>query len=281
MRPAIAFAIVLTFTAAAAARQGKPAPDDAVPVGNDVRGVTWGEVGIVFVLLDVTPAPLKGGTTTNTPCYYVQFLVLNQNPKTKVAYKTWRPKFGDKLTATLEDDLGNRYKPVMPPAPPLIGTDEANVTATARVSDALIFEPPVANAKYLVLTLPGENLGQAKDAKILLPTKRFDFAKGKAINLINVNNPFSAATLAKQKAEAEQALERERQEQAKNAGETEARRKAEAENKRAASKLDLARQLANSGDKAGALEYLKDLIKKYPDTPAAKEAKELIGQLSK
>lgn len=56
-------------------------------------------------------------------------------------------------------------------------------------------------------------------------------------------------------------------------------KKNSADAKSAASKLELAKSLIDDGNRSTGVEWLKDIVKRYPDTKAANEAQEMLNKL--
>ncbi|HLW68706.1 MAG TPA: hypothetical protein VKS79_25535 [Gemmataceae bacterium] len=115
-----------------------------------------------------------------------------------------------------------------------------------------------------LLIVAGNARGDDKGAKMTAKTKEKEPDKGK--------NKDKA--VAKEPTEKKDTPKTEK----KDAPKTEPAAGGDAE-KDAASKLELIRMLVDSGKKDKAKERLGELIEKYPDTKAAKEAKELLDKL--
>lgn len=100
--------------------------------------------------------------------------IFNESQERKLNYRTWGAdawKFGGNGSARLTDELGNVYKRIHFGATdlPIMRTDNESVYPGKCISDVLIFEPPVAKAKRLTLSLPLRNLGQEGTIKIIIP----------------------------------------------------------------------------------------------------------------
>jgi len=81
----------------------------------------------------------------------------------KLDYRTWGAEALSFLesSASLKDDLGNRYKAVHFGGmdQPIGRTKSASIYPGKTITDVLVFERPIAKAKTLKLTLPLANVG--------------------------------------------------------------------------------------------------------------------------
>ena len=148
----------------------------------------------------ITNLIAKTVSCTDEEVLVVVVRVVNHSDRKKGSYHSWAkntmifdPDTASLLTASLMDDLGNRYEQ-------LYGIDlrrEAygrtlteSMYPGDAVTDVLLFERPVGRAKTLILTLPAINVADAeevmdKKVKVTIPISRIEkpvwFRDGKVV----------------------------------------------------------------------------------------------------
>lgn len=87
----------------------------------------------------------------------VRFSIRNNDPNKKVNYRGWMSDFASLsgITASLQDEHGNRYKFITAPAMYEVKNAESkeSIYPGKTISDAVVFETPVASSNKLFLTL--------------------------------------------------------------------------------------------------------------------------------
>jgi hypothetical protein len=144
------------------------APEAAMHGGVEIR-VTSAKVG------QVTVQRFNETAQTKEAYLIISIRLLNSNPTRKVDYKTWA---GASVSfqrdyATVEDDLGNSYKRISSGAfhKPVGRVESESLYPGKPVDDVLIFEEPLAAAKYLDLEMPAENIGSGGFIRIRIPAE--------------------------------------------------------------------------------------------------------------
>ena len=100
----------------------------------------------------------------------------NLSESREVRYRTWgadaRKIFGS--SASLTDNLGNKYKPIhFGRMDVIVGrTDNESIAPGKAITDMLVFEVPIAKAKTLILSLPLKNVGGGGTVELRIPVKR-------------------------------------------------------------------------------------------------------------
>lgn len=107
----------------------------------------------------------------------IEIVVENKDGKRKVDFHTWSGRHFtlEPDVAVLMDDLGNTYNRVTFGLGefPVGGVDRrASLYPNTTVTDILVFEPPLEQATYLQLALPGQNIGIADPIRIRIPMSR-------------------------------------------------------------------------------------------------------------
>ena len=93
-----------------------------------------------------------------------------------VRYRTWgadaRKFLGS--SASLVDNLGNKYKPIhFARTEVIVGrTDNESIRPGKAITDILIFDVPIAKAKTLILSLPLKNVGGGGKVELRIPAER-------------------------------------------------------------------------------------------------------------
>jgi hypothetical protein len=113
-----------------------------------------------------------GPRKSKEPFFQIGLRLHNTHATRKIDYVSWSadPR-GRPGTAALTDEHGNRYKPVQFGE----GTKVTGQAGTESIypgkviDDLLLFEPPVAGARTLTLTLPGSNLGVKETLRVYVP----------------------------------------------------------------------------------------------------------------
>lgn len=99
----------------------------------------------------------------------IEIEITNNNKEKKYELLSWRYPC-HAVSALLEDDKGNTYKPVViSGAIPEGGFQKESIYPEKTLSDILVFEMPVKGIKYLRLTLPGENCQMDDSFHIEIP----------------------------------------------------------------------------------------------------------------
>ena len=145
-----------------------------------VPAVTKGVIRAGLVSADISPIPLRNEITgdnsvSRRPLLGLLVAAINMSDKKKLNYRTWGAEmFQIGEFATLADELGNNYKAVYFRGAnvPIGRTDEASLYPGKALTDVLIFEPPIAKAKRLTLSLPLKNLGCEGTIRLSIPIGR-------------------------------------------------------------------------------------------------------------
>jgi hypothetical protein len=97
--------------------------------------------------------------------------IKNENLNRKVDYKSWQTQVGS--AGQLLDNFGNAYRLVDYPTSIRPAAMERaagpSIYPGKETTDLLLFEPPVENAEYLRLELPGENVGEPGSFRFQIP----------------------------------------------------------------------------------------------------------------
>jgi flagellar biosynthesis GTPase FlhF len=262
----------------------------------------------------VEPAPVREFGRTRVSgqrLLLVRLSIENTSAAKKVDYRGWGSGL---LTGPVaHDDHENHYRSIDfgIGAHPIGQVIEESIHPGGKVEDLLVFEPPIAQAEYLTLALPGDNVDEPGTIRFLLPRLMWDHTqeearlRAEAARARAERDAKEAAERARQEAAARDA-ERRRREQEEAAAEAkrkaeeqeaqrrkiaasireaereeqrrleaEASKQAEAEG-RARANLNYAKKLLDQRKTDDAQERLRKIIKEYPDTKAAKEAKKLL-----
>lgn len=88
----------------------------------------------------------------------------------RYSYRTWRDSFA---VASVADDLNNKYPSARVGFYERYkgGTNSGTVNSEKTITDVLIFEKPVKDAGFLIVTLSGKQLGVQGEFKYRLPLK--------------------------------------------------------------------------------------------------------------
>jgi hypothetical protein len=137
----------------------------------------------------------------------------------------------------------------MIPFPGPLQAGDPKLRPEGKTMHDLVFEGPDASVKTLYLELPGQRLGLSEPFRFEIP-------------MAQVRRPAAAAG-AGGKPSTTGSADKDKNEEA------------------AANKLKLAKRLYDSNDPQGAKQYCEDILKKWPDTEAAKEAKKMLEKMKK
>lgn len=101
----------------------------------------------------------------------VKFTVSNDNDTKVVRLKGWGEDHPELLVARVEDEHGNKYRPVIfgafaRPKGSLRG--EVNVLPGEAVADLVVFDRPARTARKLTLVLPADHYGQGGEVRLTL-----------------------------------------------------------------------------------------------------------------
>lgn len=135
-----------------------------------------GDVKVEVHYATVCEVPLKtfrGETTSQNPQLVIVVVVTNSSATRKVDYRTWAgPEFTIDYDdfARLTDNFGNTYKRVRFSDTPVGRVEADSVYPGKWLPDVLVFEPPLGNAEYLNLELPGKNVGVDGVYRFRIPT---------------------------------------------------------------------------------------------------------------
>ena len=108
----------------------------------------------------------------------IEIVVYNTSATKKINFDSWA---GDRLNmgskAMLKDEHGNEYKRVVFGGGMLVAgnNDHDSIYPDNFITDRVVFEKPIKNAKKLTLTLPGENVEQENDIKFELNTSEIHY----------------------------------------------------------------------------------------------------------
>jgi hypothetical protein len=235
-------------------------------------------------------AKMWGAWKTYGPQTLVKLKLTNTSPTKVVEFAGWQE------TATLEDEHGNRYAACRFGGG-LDGFGEttgwnalpdfnANMDTSAILAYNLSLHPGKSYITYLFFA---EAAGIAREARLIMPAEALG-GVGKVRLRVAIYSEEreraqreKAEREAKQRAAERDARERERAERAK-AQQEERRRKEEAPrlNKKAAAYLlESAKKLIDKGQDEEAKARLDEVIRDFPATPSAEEAKRLRKDLGK
>jgi hypothetical protein len=104
----------------------------------------------------------------------IRLTISNKSDARKIDYTPWHTdgyRFYD-YKATLEDELGNNYRRIgFTVTTKVIGqqVNQATIYKDQPLKEVLVFEKPVAKARFLKLTLPGENLALPASFRLRIP----------------------------------------------------------------------------------------------------------------
>lgn len=128
-------------------RSGEHARPRDGPSDEPEQTIATGQLADVFVR--VKKAGLVRPAGLERPCLALAIDILNTSETRKIDYTT--------RAATLGDELGNAYRRM---SAVRVGTPgSGSIYPGASVREVLVFEEPVARARLLLLTLPGEGVG--------------------------------------------------------------------------------------------------------------------------
>ncbi len=159
-------------TAAATRNQSTPAnAEKEIITLAPGRFIQIQDVSISIASIKVAPVSLinifdERGVSTK-PALQIVLAVENKSETRKVNYKTWRENvFG---AADLKDNFGNAYSRITySPSRIVGGVQSESIHPRESQTDVLVYEPPLAKATHLTLTLSGENVGVRGDFEIRL-----------------------------------------------------------------------------------------------------------------
>jgi hypothetical protein len=183
------------------------------------------------------------------PLLMIGLALTAADPAQSVAYRTWWPTEGLVIGgATVTDQLGRTLSPgAFPPGAAVVEhVESATLTGPQVIVDLLVFEQPGPTATQLTLELPGEHVGAEGRVQVKLPWP-IPSASGRL-----VTRPTARPAIVAKKPDAESA---------------------------ARAKLSMARNLRDGGQPDKAAEHLRDLIRRFPGTDAADEARDDLAQL--
>jgi hypothetical protein len=264
-----------TKTAAAAAPASRPPEPKAAAEPSPPAIIE--RIGAVRVgIASANPARYPALGMENV-FYQVTIRVENTTDTVKVDYVGWG------ASAELVDNFGNYYRRIRHPYP---GYQGGQVIASAiqpgrPLADNLLFESPIPRAEQLFLVLPAKNVGEEGlfrlriDGPATLERRAAAEAEDKRIR------EQAAAEIRERERREAEARKAELAEKAKKlraeveAANEEREREAKAE-ERAEANLRYAKRLFDQRKSDDAHERLRKIIKDYPDTKAAKEAKKLL-----
>lgn len=276
-----------------------PPADGTVPMNGVAR---FRDLSVVIAKVETAKAPLTvlgRATTTSEPYLLVHLHLTNSSGTAKLEYKPWAGNFL-RARCFLEDEFDNKYKLIAPGlGDRIIGqvADTVSIYPGKELDDLLVFELPVDAAKKLTLTLPGdvvtggagvvrfridilskadkdELARKQKDAADQADRERRAQAKAKAEADAKIRAE-EAAARAKADAERVAAAEQKKREAA-------AARQREKDEEYAEAQVAYAKKLLKRDegtDRDTAKERLHMVVKDYPDTKAAPEARDLLDKL--
>lgn len=211
------------------------------PLGQRVQGI---EVHVMDARIEVLPSGAGEESEAPASALILRVRIDNKALAKEVAFEGWHRQPAPPK-ATLTDDRQKSYQMIPYPGPLMAG--DPKIKPEGKTMHDLVFEGPDASAKTVYLELPGQRLGLSEPFRFEIPLAQVkrpaDGAGGKP-----------AATAPADKDKNEEA---------------------------AANKLKLAKRLNDSNDPQGAKQYCEEIVKKWPDTEAAKEAKKLLEKLKK
>jgi len=261
--------VILLLVSAVARAEDKAADDDK-----------WKDAAPEAIIGDLTifvgtvrggKAPIRSSgrlTESNDDLLTVYLGIRNTNDTTKLNYRGWSTKTFDlerAMAARASDEFGNAYKRIdfglLVEVEGQLQRGESIYPGKTLV-DVLVFERPIDKAKELRFLLPGEAVDRKEPIRLKVPIRSqygvvFDYATEQKLREIDEKKAVAAE---KKKADAEDR----------------AKTKPERDVKLAAGKLKAAKDLAKQGKGDASKRMLKEILEKYPDTEAAKEAEKLL-----
>jgi hypothetical protein len=166
-------------------------PDLSVPSNGGTLGAVSGNwesaaSPVKFGLAEVTLKPVIGKVSVLEPYsgrtgdsqereLILEIDIKNVTAAKKIEFTSWAK--GGTTTVTVEDEIGNVYKPVDYGFYPVGHTESGSIYPGKSIKDVLIFEQPVDAARELRVSIPSENWGGAGTLKLTFPTK--NIGKGK------------------------------------------------------------------------------------------------------
>jgi hypothetical protein len=162
------------------ATPAKPAPPPvAAPEPGKKAQIGHVAVEVVAAFVDRVPlTKLRKPTTSAEPLLSITLSAHNLHATRKLNYETWSERMGlVGSPAILRDDVGNRYRKIsFDFGTDVVGANDGDSIYPGKsIVDVLVFEPPVAAAKYLDLELDGANVGQ--EGKVILRIKTADIKR--------------------------------------------------------------------------------------------------------
>ena len=164
--------------AAATPQAASPAPEPPKVVWNDAaNALRLGDVQVQIKGVKVGKIPVKdlmgGDTESSDDLLAITVGVSNLSAGKKIDFATWR---GERMSfdmayASLTDDNENAYKRINFGATTKIvgGVDNESIYPGQAITDVLVFEKPVAAAKWLHLELPAKNFNGVGVLRIEIP----------------------------------------------------------------------------------------------------------------
>ncbi|MDW8244713.1 MAG: hypothetical protein RMJ88_16010 [Thermogemmata sp.] len=132
-----------------------------------------GDIRVKILAAAVRQVPLNDFSVSRDNLLMITLQLTNVNPKRIVTYRSWggwgRILHPNSERAGLKDDIGNSYALIKfnLGAYPLGAVNEKSesIYSDKPISDILVFERPVAAAKYLDLNLPAKNFGETGEIR--------------------------------------------------------------------------------------------------------------------
>ncbi|HEY1922245.1 MAG TPA: DUF308 domain-containing protein [Tepidisphaeraceae bacterium] len=145
------------------------------------KAVRQGDVQVKMLSAQVGKVQIKNMFDPDTPSFSQDELLLikleirNLGDTKKIEYRTWAGgefSLGDRDFATVSDNFENTYKRIgfgasSGPIGQIDGSE--SVYPSKDITDVIVFEPPIAKAKYLNLELPATNFGGTGMLRIRIP----------------------------------------------------------------------------------------------------------------
>lgn len=230
--------------------------DPRTPVRCGMVSIRLASVTLTRSMHRYLPEPM---TQSSEPLLVIRLTIRNVAHDKPVEYRSWRSGGLAEGRAVLRDNKGNDCElvPLLPELEIPGARDKATVAPRQSVGDVLIFQRPPDGTTYVDLELPGSNVDGPGVVQFRIPSTLVTVdasaiaQPGRSAKPLKPERP---AVVPQRPPEPEQA---------------------------AGVKLRLAKQLVQDGKNARAQERLQELIKQYPETKAAEEAKQLLPKLDK
>lgn len=140
-----------------------------IEIGDLVVSVVNVKVDYVQIQSEIT----RRITVSSEPYLVLDVLISNKSATNKIDFESWAgDTFNQGSFAELNDEYNNVYKRcVFGPDKLILGNrPQKSIYPESQVTDRLVFEKPIKNAKKLTLLLPGENFGKKGVYKIEINT---------------------------------------------------------------------------------------------------------------